>query len=458
MMGNSNAVLWWSSLTLSRQFYILCAVLLMPSIGLLGQWTLFRVEAAVKEDIGNRSSVYFKQFFWDYLPELERSGSFSAATVEAIGQAIAAPAADLNLVAAKIWTPEGRIIFDTDPSLISEQFPVTKGLAEAVGGTVAVEFDNGLGDHSIYPGQKMLEVYVPLRRQAEGPVHAVAELYYDTTSLLAMFQWVRSRTWMIVAVVLAVIALGIHAIVAQGDTVIDRQRSELKEKVERLTQLLDHNQALRLRLQKASSLSAENSELHLRRIGADLHDGIGQLLTISLLKLDQLFPGDQARSRDYHILHEMLEEAMGEVRAMVSGLSLPHMMEKGLADAIGLVVRKNRHRTSTTVDCMIEPDLKEVGNPVKLAICRMVQEGLNNAYKHAGGKGQSVTVCREGRFVVVTISDEGPGMQPHAVSNEMQQLGLIGLRNRIISLGGNLSVNSVPGKGVTLTGYFPTDV
>ena len=110
------------------------------------------------------------------------------------------------------------------------------------------------------------------------------------------------------------------------------------------------------------------------------------------------------------------------------------------------------------MDCMIEPDLKEVGNPVKLAICRMVQEGLNNAYKHAGGKGQSVTVCREGRFVVVTISDEGPGMQPHAVSNEMQQLGLIGLRNRIISLGGNLSVKSVPGKGVTLTGYFPTDV
>ncbi|WP_158248131.1 sensor histidine kinase [Paracoccus sp. SY] len=304
----------------------------------------------------------------------------------------------------------------------------------------------------------MLEVYVPLRRQAGGPVLAVAGLYYDRTSLLAMFQENRRLTWLIDAMVLAVIALGIHAIVAQGDSVIDRQRAELKEQVERLTQLLDHNKALRLRIQKASSLSAENAELHLRRIGADLHDGIGQLLTISLLKLDQLFPGDQAGSRDYIILREMLEEAMAEVRAMVSGLSLPHMMEKGLAEAIGLVVLKHRHRTSSTVDCMIEPDLTEVGNPVKLAICRMVQEGLNNAYKHAGGKGQSVTVRREGRFAVVTVSDEGPGMQPQAASNEMQQLGLAGLRNRIISLGGNLSVGSVPGKGVTLTGHFPTDV
>ncbi|MDQ1901637.1 ATP-binding protein [Paracoccus sp. WLY502] len=424
----------------------------------MGQWTLFRVEAAVKEDIGNRNSVYFRYFFADYLSELERSDSFSAATTQAIGQEIDALAEDLNLIAAKIWTTDGRILFDTDPSLISRQFPVTEGLAKAVGGTVAVEFENGSGDHGNYPGQKTLEVYVPLRRHADGPVLAVAELYYDRTSLLATFQGTRRLTWMIDAVVLAVVALGIYPIVAQGDNVIDRQRAELKEKVERLTQLLEHNKALRLRIQKASSLSAENAELHLRRIGADLHDGIGQLLTISLLKLDQLFPGDQARSRDYVILREMLEEAMGEVRAMVSGLSLPHMMEKGLTDAIGLVILKHRHRTSTTVDCMIEPDLNEVSNPVKLAICRMVQEGLNNAYKHAGGKGQSVTVRGEGGFVVVTISDEGPGMQPHAVSNDMQQLGLTGLRNRIISLGGSLSVDSVPGKGVTLTGYFPTDV
>ncbi len=430
----------------------------MPGIGLLGQWTLVRVEAAVKEDIGNRNSFYFNHFFADYLPELERSGGFAPATTKIIGQEIEAVAADLNLIAVRIWTTDGRILFDTDPSPIFRQFPASNGLAEAIGGTVAVEFENGSGDHGASSGQKMLEVYVPLRRQAGGPVLAVAGLYYDRTSLLAMFQENRRLTWLIDAMVLAVIALGIHAIVAQGDSVIDRQRAELKEQVERLTQLLDHNKALRLRIQKASSLSAENAELHLRRIGADLHDGIGQLLTISLLKLDQLFPGDQAGSRDYIILREMLEEAMAEVRAMVSGLSLPHMMEKGLAEAIGLVVLKHRHRTSSTVDCMIEPDLTEVGNPVKLAICRMVQEGLNNAYKHAGGKGQSVTVRREGRFAVVTVSDEGPGMQPQAASNEMQQLGLAGLRNRIISLGGNLSVGSVPGKGVTLTGHFPTDV
>ncbi|WP_103175070.1 hypothetical protein [Paracoccus sp. SY] len=157
-------------------------------MALLGQWTQLRFEATIKEDIGNRSSVYFRQSFWDYLPKLERSGSFSAATVEGMGREIAFPVTDLNLVEAKVWTSKGRIDFDTDPSLISEQLPVTEGSTKAVGGTVGVKFENGSGDQESCPGQKMLEVYLPLRRNAEGTIRAVAELYYNTTSLLAMFQ------------------------------------------------------------------------------------------------------------------------------------------------------------------------------------------------------------------------------------------------------------------------------
>lgn len=457
-MGVSGAALWWTSLSLSRQFYVLCVFLLIPGIGFLGQWTSLRVEAAVKQDIGHRSSAYFRQLFAPYLPDLEQDGRLSEATIAAIGQAVADSAAELNLLAAKIWGPDGRILLDTGPHAASSRFSVTEGLARAVAGTVAVEFDSGSGGHSAYPGQKVLEVYVPLRAGAAGPVLAVGELYYDTTSILAMFQWTRRLTWIVVAVILVAIVAGIHVIVSQGDVVIERQKAELRAKVDKLTRLLEHNRALRLGIQHASSLSAENAELHLRRIGADLHDGIGQLLTISLLKLEELFPCEDHRPRDYGILREMLEEAMTEVRAMVSGLTLPHILEKGLADAVHMVVLKHRHRTSTAVDCTIQPDMDEVGNPVKLAICRMVQEGLNNAFKHAGGKGQSVTIRREGQFVVVSVSDEGPGIRPDAPSKGVQQLGLTGLRNRIISLGGKLNIDSAAGRGVTLTGYFPTDL
>lgn len=456
-MVKSGTVPWWSSLSLSRQFFLLCVILLLPGLGFLGQWTSLRVEAAVKDDIGARSNAYFRNFFAPYLPELERDGGLSNETVVTIRQAIAASATGFNLVSAKIWDLEGRILFDTDPRLMSARFPVTDGLAEGVTGRVAVEFDEAPRHHSNHPGQELLEVYVPLRLDAGAPVLAVAELYFDTTAMLAMLEWTRRLTWMVVGVVSAAVVAGIYLIVARGDSVIDCQKVALKEKVAELTRLLDHNQALRLRIQNASSLSAENSELHLRRIGADLHDGIGQLLTISLLKLEQLFPDDAARSRDYHVLRDMLDEAMAEVRAMVSGLTLPHILEKSLADAVALVVLKHRHRTLTEVDCTIAENLAQVGNSVKLAICRMVQEGLNNAFKHAAGAGQSVTLQGQGEFVVLTVSDTGPGLMSHPGNAKWQPLGLIGLRHRIISLGGDLSISGAPGKGVTLTGYFPRD-
>lgn len=430
----------------------------MPGVGFLGQWMAFRVETAVQEDIGARSHVYFQSLFASHLPELERDLGLSSETAMSIGQAIASSAAELNLVAVKIWSTDGQILYDTDLRMLSAQFPVTEGLAEGVGGDVAVEFDDGPNHHADQRGQKVLEVYVPLRRGPDTPVLAVAELYYDTTALLAMLQWTRQLIWLVVILVFAAIAAGIYVIVSHGDSVIAQQRAALGDKVSRLTQLLDYNQALRRRIQTASLLSAEHSELHLRRIGADLHDGIGQLLTISLLKLEQLFPDDRARSADHHVLRDMLEEAMAEVRAMVSGLTLPHITEKSLADAINLVVLKHRHRTSTSVDCTIAGNVDKVSSSVKLAICRMVQEGLNNAFKHAGGKGQSVTADGRDHFIIVTVSDHGPGLLQQSGTARWQPLGLEGLRHRIISLGGDLSINSVPGKGVTMTGYFPKDI
>lgn len=458
-MARSGAVLWWSSLSLSRQFLVLSAILLLPALGFLGHWTSLRVNAAVKEDVGLRTSPYVRHLFAPYLPELAGGRMLSDESIAAISREIEAGAAGINMANTKLWSPEGRILFDTDPRLLGARFPVEGGLAEALSsGNVAVEFDDPYSKHSSYPGRKFLEVYVPLAPAQGGPVLAVAEAYHDTTSLLAMLTWTRTLTWVVAGAVAAVILAGTHAIVAGGDSVILRQRAELNDKVAELTRLLCHNQALRQRIQKASSLSAEDAALHLRRIGADIHDGIGQLLTIALLKLEQLVPDERARGRDYRLLHELLEDAMAEVRAMVSGLTLPLITERTLADAVTLVVMKHRHRTSTEVGCMIADDVGEAGGPVKLAICRMVQEGLNNAFRHAGAAGQSVTLKGDGPFIVVTVSDRGPGLIPRQDNARRQPLGLIGLRNRIVSLGGEFSISSVPGRGVTISGHFPREV
>ncbi|TNC68237.1 sensor histidine kinase [Rubellimicrobium roseum] len=457
-MVRIGAVHRWSSLSLSRQFVLLSMFLMLASIGLLGQWMSSRIEAAVKEDVGIRASVYLEHFLEPYLTDLADGGGLSPDSIDTIDRALAASSASLNVVATKVWSPEGVILYATDPSLRGRQFPVDGGLSKALTGATAIETsdwdDAGLASSD----PMLLEVYVPIRRHAEGPILAVAEFYQDTTALMDIVAWTRVQTWVIVGVVTVAVLAGLYLIVAQGNSLIVRQQGELNEKVKELTRLLNHNEFLRRRIQQASSRSAEDAELNLRRIGADIHDGIGQLLTIALLKLEQVFPEECGRGPDYQVIRGMLEDAMTEVRAMVSGLTLPHIQERSLVEAVDMVVMKHRHRTSTEVLLTLADDLGEVNSAVKLAICRFVQEGLNNAYKHAAGVGQSVTLRRSGQFVAVTVSDRGPGITPHRDNGKRQPLGLIGLRNRVESLGGEFAITSAPGQGTTVSAYFPQDV
>ena len=86
----------------------------------------------------------------------------------------------------------------------------------------------------------------------------------------------------------------------------------------------------------------------------------------------------------------------------------------------------------------------------KIAAFRFIQEALNNAYEHAEGVEQAVTCRYENQVFELEVKDGGPGLkQSETVANE-SGLGLVGLRQRIESLGGTFVITSEPGKGTTL--------
>jgi signal transduction histidine kinase len=76
----------------------------------------------------------------------------------------------------------------------------------------------------------------------------------------------------------------------------------------------------------------------------------------------------------------------------------------------------------------------------KICIFRFIQEALNNGFRHARGAGQSVAKHFDGERVCIEVSDTGPGFDPKIVHPE--RLGLIGLRERVESLGGQFAVAS----------------
>ena len=92
--------------------------------------------------------------------------------------------------------------------------------------------------------------------------------------------------------------------------------------------------------------------------------------------------------------------------------------------------------------------------PVKITLYRLVQEALTNAYRHAGGKGQRVVVQCDGRDLKVAVMDAGPGFDGGQEGDSAEHLGLVGMRERVESLGGQFAIESTPGSGTTVRAHL----
>jgi signal transduction histidine kinase len=121
-----------------------------------------------------------------------------------------------------------------------------------------------------------------------------------------------------------------------------------------------------------------------------------------------------------------------------------------------LLISDHECRSGTLVETGYPRDLPvEVPAPIKTCAYRFVQEGLNNAFRHAGGVGQRVDLSWDGSQLTVEVSDRGPGIVSGAQTSAKSGLGLNGLRDRIEALGGAMQIVSGPETGTHLKAIFP---
>jgi len=116
-------------------------------------------------------------------------------------------------------------------------------------------------------------------------------------------------------------------------------------------------------------------------------------------------------------------------------------------------VRGHERRTATAVACEMEGLPERLPAAIKSCLYRFAQEALNNAYRHAGGRGQTLRARYRRGTLEVEVADTGPGFEPGS-GNVGGRLGLLGMRERVTSLGGTLEVDSRHGSGTRLTTRF----
>ncbi len=455
-------------MNLAGQFAVVGSVVLIAGMLAIGLWVTRQIENGVIGNTADSMAVYMDSFVRPLVQELAERNTLSEDTKSELTDLLKGNTLGRRIVSFKIWKEGGLVAYSSNAASEGKRLPATPNLDRAWGGEVIAEFDTLVGEEAAFERAArlpLLEIYYPVRDIRNGRVIAVAEFYQDASALKENLFFANLKSWLVVGLVTLVMLTALSGIVVRGSRTISLQRQDLQERVRELSSLLDQNEELRLRVQRASRRTTEINEQYLRRISADLHDGPAQLLALALLRLNALLPGTatpeedgDGGASDLDMIRTALTDALTDIRSICSGLTLPELDALSPAMLLENAARAHERRTKTDVETDIRSAPETVPKSMKICLYRFVQEGLNNAFRHANGEGQKLACDYDGETLRVEISDRGPGFDPSRRPQKQTALGLSGLRERIESLGGILSFRSAPGSGTRLTMHCPIDL
>lgn len=225
--------------------------------------------------------------------------------------------------------------------------------------------------------------------------------------------------------------------------------TEKKKTDEELAESRSRLRSLSARLQSAQ----EEERLHIAR---ELHDEMGQLLTalkLDLAWLESRLENDALLERT-EAMGELVDTTIETARRIASRLRPRILDDLGLAAAVDWLVQDVCERAGLEYALHVELGGRRVEGDRALAVFRICQEALTNVVRHADASRVEITLTCDDTDVLLTIADDGKGIAPGQVSAE-QSLGLPGLRERALMLGGGVEVQGAPGAGTLISARIP---
>ena len=186
------------------------------------------------------------------------------------------------------------------------------------------------------------------------------------------------------------------------------------------------------------------------RLARDLHDSVTQALYGVTLYAEagarQLLSGDTEMVTEHLCeIRTTAQESLREMRLLIFELRLPMLKTEGLAAALQSRLESVEARVGLETDFRVEGDGR-LSPEVEEGLYRIAQEALNNALKHAQARSVSVLLHHNGHTVTLEIADDGIGFEL-TETREQGGFGLRGMEERAARMGGELIVQSDPGKG-----------
>jgi signal transduction histidine kinase len=258
---------------------------------------------------------------------------------------------------------------------------------------------------------------------------------------------------------------------AKKNLQLQRQKQELeqlnrdlheqrKQDLEHINERRQAEEALRHsqeELRQLASYQERIKEDERKRIAREIHDELGQNLLalridIAMLHARTGTTHPKLNSKVHSVL-DHIDSTMKAMRAIINNLR-PTVLDLGLSAAIEWQVKEFQRRTGIECELRMPEHELSVDDNRATALFRILQESLNNVFRHARATKTRIELQASEDRLLMTVADNGVGIFP-GCRRKANSFGLVGIKERISTLGGELSIDTAKDEGTALTVSIP---
>ncbi len=220
--------------------------------------------------------------------------------------------------------------------------------------------------------------------------------------------------------------------------------------------LLDYQKGLR----SLASQLALAEERERRRIAVEVHDRISQTLALCRMKLGALIDAEPSTQLTEPLseIQSLLKQLVEETRSLTFELSSPLLYELGLEAAVERLTEQMKEQNNAVFSFEDDRQPKPLDEDIRVLLFQTVRELLINIAKHAQARSAGVNFSRQGEHIKIVVEDDGIGFDASQFGSGRKRttgFGLFSIRERLHLIGGQMKIESQPGRGTRVTILAP---
>ena len=203
-------------------------------------------------------------------------------------------------------------------------------------------------------------------------------------------------------------------------------------------------------------ISTQNAEQ--RRVADDLHDSLGQELSMAQLMLSNFSRFDIEDDEYYNLIelcNDIMENAIKRLREICFDLMPNVLVRGGLELAVETLVGKLQHLDDIEIDFVSTENFPRLFSELEIVIYRIIQEFINNMIKHSVANRLDIHLIESEEKVKITLAENGQGFDINKLNNIGENRGISNIRTKVLAFNGQYELKSEKGRGTELSVEFP---